>query len=191
MAAIWSGAVKAKYASCGCTGKWIKARCAAYCARRQQFDKLESVDLRYDGQIIVNPDLEGMPRQPALTPAAAKAAIAAGVKQAAIVNYEKYVTHPPTPGPAKPAKAAQKAPAKHAFKKAAHQPRKAARKTAASTATKNHPAPFSTSTPRAAATSPKPVVTKAPTHSSSPAPAASTTGQKKPSPTIPKETVQN
>ena len=25
---------------------------------RQQFDKLESVDLRYDGQIIVNPDLE-------------------------------------------------------------------------------------------------------------------------------------
>ena len=29
---------------------------------RQQFDKLESVDLRYDGQIIVNPDLEGMPR---------------------------------------------------------------------------------------------------------------------------------
>ncbi len=61
---------------------------------RQQFDKLESVDLRYDGQIIVNPDLEGMARQPALTPAAAKMAMAAGVKTAAIVNYEKYVTHP-------------------------------------------------------------------------------------------------
>jgi len=61
---------------------------------RQQFDKLESVDLRYDGQIIVNPDLDGMARQPALTPAAAKAAMAAGVKTAAIVNYEKYVTHP-------------------------------------------------------------------------------------------------
>ena len=61
---------------------------------RQQFDKLESVDLRYDGQIIVNPDLNGMARQPALTPAAAKAAMAAGVKTAAIVNYEKYVTHP-------------------------------------------------------------------------------------------------
>jgi len=61
---------------------------------RQQFDKLESVDLRYDGQIIVNPDLEGMARQPALTPAAAKAAMAAGVKTAALVNYEKYVTHP-------------------------------------------------------------------------------------------------
>src|ERR1035437_9826484 len=37
---------------------------------RQQFDKLESVDLRYDGQIIVNPDLNGMTKQPALTPAA-------------------------------------------------------------------------------------------------------------------------
>ena len=61
---------------------------------RQQFEKLESVDLRYDGQIIVNPDIDGMVRQPALTPAAAKAAMAAGVKTAAIVNYEKYVTRP-------------------------------------------------------------------------------------------------
>ena len=65
---------------------------------RQQFDKLESVDLRYDGQIIVNPDLNGMARQPALTPAAAKAAMAAGVKTAAIVNYEKYATHPARAG---------------------------------------------------------------------------------------------
>ena len=64
---------------------------------RQQFDKLESVDLRYDGQIIVNPDLDGMARQPALTPAAAKAAMAAGVKTAALVNYEKYATHPSPP----------------------------------------------------------------------------------------------
>jgi cell division protein FtsQ len=68
---------------------------------RQQFDKLESVDLRYDGQIIVNPDLDGIARQPALTPAAAKAAMAAGVKTAAIVNYEKYVKHPPALAPAK------------------------------------------------------------------------------------------
>src|SRR6202043_2879590 len=60
---------------------------------RQQFDKLESVDLRYDGQIIVNPDLDGMARQPALTPAAAKAAMAEGGKTAGIVNYEKYATH--------------------------------------------------------------------------------------------------
>jgi cell division protein FtsQ len=69
-------------------------------AWRQQFTKLESVDLRYDGQIIVNPDLEGMPHQPALTQAAARAALAAGVKNAAIVNYEKFVTHPATPAPA-------------------------------------------------------------------------------------------
>lgn len=70
-------------------------------AWRQQFDKLDSVDLRYDGQIIVNPDLQGIVRQPALTPAAAKAALAAGVKNAAIVNYEKYATHPELSEPAK------------------------------------------------------------------------------------------
>lgn len=68
-------------------------------AWRQQFTKLDSVDLRYDGQIIVNPDLEGMARQPALTQAAAKAALAAGVKNAAIVNYEKFVTHPASATP--------------------------------------------------------------------------------------------
>jgi cell division protein FtsQ len=87
---------------------------------RQQFDKLESVDLRYDGQIIVNPDLEGMTRQPALTPAAAKAAMAAGVKTAAIVNYEKYVTHPV---PATPAKKEAKPKAKARAKAAVHHAR--------------------------------------------------------------------
>ena len=69
-------------------------------AWRQQFAKLDSVDLRYDGQIIVNPDLEGIARQPALTQAAAKAALAAGVRNTAIVNYEKFVTHPAPPAPA-------------------------------------------------------------------------------------------
>src|SRR5580704_6153369 len=68
---------------------------------RQQFDKLESVDLRYDGQIIVNPDLDGMARQPSLTPAATKAAMAAGVMPAAIVNYEKYVKQPAPLDPTK------------------------------------------------------------------------------------------
>jgi cell division protein FtsQ len=86
---------------------------------RQQFEKLESVDLRYDGQIIVNPDLDGVPRQPALTPAAAKAAVAAGVKTAAIVNYEKYVTRPGTPVPAK---GKPKAPAKAAATHVADKP---------------------------------------------------------------------
>ena len=53
---------------------------------RQQFQKLESVNLRYDNQVIVNPDVEGRPKQAALSPAAAKAAAQAGVKPAALVN---------------------------------------------------------------------------------------------------------
>jgi cell division protein FtsQ len=53
---------------------------------RQQFQKLESVDLRYDRQIIVNPDLPGAARQPAVSLASAKAAIAAGVKPAVLVQ---------------------------------------------------------------------------------------------------------
>ncbi len=53
---------------------------------RQQFQKLESVNLRYDNQVIVNPDMEGKPRQPALTASAARAAAAAGVKPAALIT---------------------------------------------------------------------------------------------------------
>jgi cell division protein FtsQ len=53
---------------------------------RQQFQKLESVNLRYDNQVIVNPDMEGKPKQAALTVAAAKAAAAAGVKPAALIT---------------------------------------------------------------------------------------------------------
>src|SRR5438128_3573065 len=53
---------------------------------RAQFAKLESVDLRYDRQIIVNPDLQGTARQPALSPAATKAAMAAGVKPALLTD---------------------------------------------------------------------------------------------------------
>src|SRR5580698_3699079 len=55
---------------------------------RQQFQKLESVNLRYDNQVIVNPDLEGKSKskQPALAASAAKAAAAAGVKPAALIT---------------------------------------------------------------------------------------------------------
>src|ERR1700731_1997326 len=53
---------------------------------RQQFQKLESVNLRYDNQVIVNPDMEGRPRQPALAVSAARAAAAAGVKPAALIT---------------------------------------------------------------------------------------------------------
>jgi cell division protein FtsQ len=54
---------------------------------RQQFQKLESVDLRYDNQIIVNPEMQRTAKPaPALSPAVAKAAVAAGVKPAALVT---------------------------------------------------------------------------------------------------------
>src|SRR6266496_2996754 len=66
---------------------------------RQQFEKLESVDLRYDRQIVVNPDLQGTVHQPAISAAAAKAAIAAGVKPTALVSRDPKARHafvPPT-----------------------------------------------------------------------------------------------
>src|SRR3954462_15898302 len=53
---------------------------------RQQFQKLESVNLRYDNQVIVNPDVETKPRQASLSASAARAASAAGVKPAALLS---------------------------------------------------------------------------------------------------------
>ena len=44
------------------------------------------MDLRYDNQIIVNPDLERTAKQSPLNPAMAKAAAAAGVKPAALLT---------------------------------------------------------------------------------------------------------
>src|SRR5713101_8179022 len=61
---------------------------------RQQFQKLESVDLRYERQIIVNPDMRGVERQPALSTAAVRAAMSAGVKPAALVNREPAKSPP-------------------------------------------------------------------------------------------------
>jgi cell division protein FtsQ len=63
---------------------------------RQQFQKLESVDLRYDNQIIVNPDMQRTAKTAPLNPTAAKAAAAAGVKPAALI------THLPPPDRAVP-----------------------------------------------------------------------------------------
>ncbi len=62
---------------------------------RQQFSKLESVDLRYDNQIIVNPDMQGGAKQPPLSAAAARAAMSVGVKQAALVNKEMWARAEP------------------------------------------------------------------------------------------------
>jgi cell division protein FtsQ len=53
---------------------------------RQQFQKLESVDLRYDNQIIVNPDSERVVKQSPLSPMMAKTAAAAGVKPVSLLT---------------------------------------------------------------------------------------------------------
>jgi cell division protein FtsQ len=54
---------------------------------RQQFQKLESVDLRYDNQIIVNPDMQRAAKPAvAMSPAAMRVAAAAGVKPAALIT---------------------------------------------------------------------------------------------------------
>ena len=67
---------------------------------RQQFDKLESVDLRYDGQIVVNPDLRGVAKAAPLTLSTAKTAAAAGVKPAALVTHVPEHTKVAAPRPA-------------------------------------------------------------------------------------------
>lgn len=161
---------------------------------RQQFDKLESVDLRYDGQIIVNPDLDGMARQPALTPAAAKKAMAAGVRTAAIVNYEKYVTYPVPPAPVKKevkpkAKAAvHQAAAHHAPVKPGIVKSGAVKPALLKQAPVNQAALRTrvTSAPVAAAKN------TVPSRSAVPARAGAVTpGQKKPNAGIPKETPQS
>ena len=64
---------------------------------RQQFDKLESVDLRYDRQIIVNPDLQGTAKQPPLSKSSAKVAMAAGMKPAALITHQVPPPKPTTP----------------------------------------------------------------------------------------------
>ncbi len=68
---------------------------------QQQFDKLESVDLRYDRQIIVNPDLQGPMKQLPLSAEAARKAMAAGVKPAALITR---ISSSPRPSPALTAK---------------------------------------------------------------------------------------
>jgi cell division protein FtsQ len=87
---------------------------------RQQFTKLESVDLRYDQQIIVNPDLRGTAKQPVLTPAAAKAAMAAGVKPSALISRqptEALTPHLVTVKPLKKSASVQTSPASPKWKK--------------------------------------------------------------------------
>src|SRR5215471_7718366 len=139
---------------------------------RQQFDKLESVDLRYDHQIIVNPDQDGVAKAPALTPAAAKAAMAAGVKRAALIHVVN-TTKPFGPQPLKPAakqlaattnmaapgaeKSASKPVAKPVRKVVRH--RRVARKAVAKNAKAEGAKPQAKATPEASST-PKGVAAK-------------------------------
>ena len=119
---------------------------------RQQFDKLESVDLRYENQIIVNPDLEGVAKRAALSPAAAKTAIAAGVKPAALIS--KFGPHDrvvPKPAFELPEGKLEAKPAGHkAAKKiwVRAKPRKARRRTAKARASvANQPVPKGVAAP--------------------------------------------
>ena len=104
---------------------------------RQQFEKLESVDLRYEHQIILNPDMQGTARAPQITPAAARAAIAAGVKPAALIHVvtpAKLSTPSHASAALPPSGGAQKPVAKPVSKKTAHKKTRwkpKARKTAA------------------------------------------------------------
>jgi len=59
---------------------------------RQQFARLDSVDLRYQHQIVVNPDLQGALKQPPLPLMTAREAMAAGVKPAALVSQDSVRT---------------------------------------------------------------------------------------------------
>jgi cell division protein FtsQ len=92
---------------------------------RQQFDRLESVDLRYDRQIIVNPDLQGAVKPAPVSKSSANAALAAGMKPAALITHEVTATKPTAP-----AALAAKAPAEVSAEKKTIKKirRKAARK---------------------------------------------------------------
>src|SRR5207245_1102666 len=136
--------------------------------------------------------------------AAAKVAMSAGVKPAAIVNYENYVTHPVAYGPPKnPAKPAGKGGVKAASHRPPVKPRgksalahksggsHSARAVVIPAATKKpiaDSAKASTQTP--VAISPPPAKTLKPIPSTS-TPVPSVSGQKKPSAGIPKEASQN
>jgi len=155
---------------------------------RQQFQKLESVNLRYDNQVIVNPDREGRPRQPALASASAKAAVAAGVKPAALIT--RMTPHDRTlPKPAFELTDKKLDPKSAAAKKPAARTRVKRPRTGRGAAPKKVAARPSTSSPKGAATtmhmtSQKPDAKK-PTQTSTSAAAHASTP--KPSPAIAKQ----
>ncbi len=152
---------------------------------RQQFQKLESVNLRYDNQVIVNPDMEGKPKPAMLSASAAKAAYAAGVKPAALITkinpHDKSIPKPAFElsekkadpraaakkpvAKAKPKKAVVKTPAKSAHAAARKEVKHAAAKGGTHPSAKNSAVHAATAKPvakkpsaamTASASSPKP-----------------------------------
>ena len=168
---------------------------------RQQFQKLESVDLRYDNQIIVNPDMQRTAKPAALSPAVAKAAAAAGVKPAALITrlppHDRAVPKPAfeltqkTLDSKGEAGGTKKAVAKPKVKKIAAKPGKATSGVKKTTAKPVPSAAEKTPDPQASqggVASKKPAVGK---HSQSQAPGSTTTsaaksGGRKPSPAVAK-----
>ena len=120
-------------------------------------DKLESVDLRYDRQIIVNPDLEGTVKQPPLSMVSAKVAASAGVKPAALITHQ-------TPG------TRQAVPSTVASKSSVAATRKSSKKSHHKATAKAKPAAAHTQTESVAKASPPPV--QAPSSTPTPAPKA-------------------
>lgn len=146
---------------------------------RQQFARLDSVDLRYEHQIVVNPDLQGPVKQPPLSLSVAKAAAAAGVKPAALVTHVTTTPKPTSQTPAllPPARPTAKAPpAKKKFAKAHHR-KPPQHKTDARVHATNPP-------PLRAATQTPPAVTQAARPAA--APPNATAKPQKPSAGIPK-----
>ena len=98
---------------------------------QQQYENVQTVDLRFDGQIVVNPDMRAAGQQP-LSKAVVKAAVAAGASPVALTNAGSHVpamkptaaikasstTTPPTNKPAAPSKA-RRHHARHSTKHAA------------------------------------------------------------------------
>jgi cell division protein FtsQ len=110
---------------------------------RQQFEKLDSVDLRYDHQIIVNPDLRGAVKEPPLSPTVAKAAASAGVKPAALTMHETELAKSTNAATIPAAHDIVKPAAKHASAKPVHakHPTKSSAKAATHTTAKSSAPP--------------------------------------------------
>ena len=145
---------------------------------RQQFDKLESVDLRYDRQIIVNPDLHGAVKPAPLSVSAAKAAMAAGVKPAALITHAVVGPKPLPPPVVVPGKVAVKPAASKKVVKSSHH------KAAVKKAKGKNSAPPKTVVQAKATPPPSPAVKSSVALATKPAADAGKT--KKPSPAITK-----